>query len=103
MIIIGMKRKAIRRHAPGNTNDPAGAKSRVAMAPSPTISFVKALIMSFIFLIYIKIYLYKKAIGVIVLLFLADPIIVNLDVLNFIKCLFHLSKYFFLVLIQHLI
>ena len=92
MMSIGMKSRAIRRQAPGKANEPAGAKSRIAIAESPTISFVKALkrsFMTFLYyvtnvmkkhrskdieinshhMIYIKIYLYKMLLCVVISLF----------------------------------
>ena len=48
IMIIGMKSSIRSLQASGNENVPAGAKSRVAMTPSPMMSLLIALMKSFI-------------------------------------------------------
>jgi hypothetical protein len=50
-MIIGMKSSISSIYAPGKANVPAGAKSRVAMAPTPMASLLIALMKSFIFML----------------------------------------------------
>jgi hypothetical protein len=48
MTSMGMNRRAISLHAPGNAKVPAGANIMAAISPSPRMIFASALTRSFI-------------------------------------------------------